>query len=111
MEKTKKIFSVLLLCCVICLSFFAFNIKKMAVSAYSGTEYIYDAAGLALFAKNVNTGAGSGKYANYQVYLMNSINMQGVDFQGIGNSSYYFTGIFYGQGNTIYNLSCSWNNG
>lgn len=105
MVNIKKAFSILLIVAAIGVSFFSFNLKAHISSAASGTKYIYSASDLVIFANQVN--AGTGSYYNYNVYLMNNIDMYGVSFQGIGTSSYYFSATFYGQNYTIKNLSVS----
>ncbi len=111
MVNIKKVFSILLIVAAIGVSFFSFNLKARISSAASGTKYIYSASDLVTFANQVNTGSGS--YYNYNVYLMNNINMSGVSFPGIGIndgnnlSKYHFCGTFYGQNYTIKNLSVS----
>ena len=72
-------------------------------NAVSGNSvYIYTADAFADFATSVNAGKN---YSGYTVYLMNDIDLGGVEWTPIGQSGAPFAGTFDGQDNTVSDLT------
>ena len=78
-------------------------VKDLEAEVATDELHIYTAADLLAFAESVNAG---NNYAGKTVYLMNDIDLFGINWSPIGTDyKNAFRGVFDGQGYTIYNLS------
>lgn len=91
----------------------AFSVSAVQGNTYTeqpeeNTVYIYNATDLLLFAKSVNNGNG---YSGQTVKLMDDIDLAGIEWKPIGQTTggysarTYFQGTFDGNGKTISNMT------